>query len=138
MSIVAPQCGQFWMVPWSAAGNVAVAPHSSHSASTVPVRTAFDVDHLHGYHPTVHTLYVAPSKGGGFCYLWTNADGSCMPARAPSENKTTRATGPLGLTWYTSVSGANYPLFVNGWVRSGPADRPSPSSAPAPRGNSRP
>ena len=110
---------------WFGAQNVqapsGMSPKAIASQARKIATATFDVNHLHGYHPTVHTLYVAPRKGGGFCYLWTNADGSCMPARAPSENKATRATGPLGLTWYTSVSGANYPLFVNGWVRSGPA-----------------
>ena len=36
-------------------------------------------------HRTVHTLYVAPRKGGGICYQWTNADGGCFPAKAPSS-----------------------------------------------------
>lgn len=78
----------------------------------------FDVNHLHGNHPTVHTLYVAPRKGGGFCYLWSNADGGCMPAKAPTKTSAMRAMGPLGISWF-STGGAGYPLFIDGWVRSG-------------------
>lgn len=79
----------------------------------------FDVNHINADHPTVHTLYVAPRRGGGFCYLWTNADGGCLPAKAPSKTKAMRAMGPLGISWFSSSSGANYPLFIDGWVRSG-------------------
>lgn len=66
-------------------------------------------------HPSLHTLYVAPRKGGGFCDLWTNADDGCAPAKNPETTAESRAAGPLGLTW----SGNDYPLFVDGFVRTG-------------------
>ena len=67
----------------------------------------------------MHTLYVAPRKGGGFCYLWTNADGGCLSAKAPSKTRAMRAMGPLGISWFSNGYAAGYPLFVDGWVRSG-------------------
>ena len=45
-----------------------------------------------------HTLYIAPRKGGGFCYLWTNADGGCAPAKSPATTAESRAAGPLDVT----------------------------------------
>ena len=83
------------------------------------ITATFDVNHINADHPTVHTLYVAPRRGGGFCYLWTNADGGCLPAKAPSNTKAMRAMGPLGISWFSGSSGAHYPLFIDGWVRSG-------------------
>lgn len=80
----------------------------------------FDVNHLHGGHPTSHTLYVAPRKGGGFCYLWTNADGGCLPARPQAKTAATRATGPLGISWFGN-NNVGYPVLVDGWVRTGSA-----------------
>ena len=81
----------------------------------------FDVNHINAGHPTLHTLYVAPRKGGGFCYLWTNADGGCLTAKPPSKTRAMRAMGPLGISWFSSGYSAGYPLFVDGWVRSGAA-----------------
>jgi hypothetical protein len=66
-------------------------------------------------HPSPHTLYVAPRKGGGFCYLWTNADGGCAPVKNPATTAESRAAGPLGLTWF----GTDYPLVADGFVRTG-------------------
>jgi hypothetical protein len=77
----------------------------------------FDVNHVNAVRPTVHTLYVAPEKGGGFCYLWTDADGGCLPAKLPSETAAKRAMGPLGVSWF--ATGDGYPLLVDGWVRTG-------------------
>jgi hypothetical protein len=108
---------------WFAAENVEAPPGMNPKA--IPGRArkiasaTFDVNHLHGNHPTVHTLYVAPSKGGGFCYLWTNADAGCLPTKAPSKTRAMRAMGPLGISWFSNHYGAGYPLFVDGWVRSG-------------------
>jgi hypothetical protein len=76
----------------------------------------FDVYH-HADHPTVHTLYVAPRKGGGFCYEWTNVGGGCLPAKIPATNPAMRAFGPLSLSW--ASTNEEYPLFVDGWVRAG-------------------
>jgi hypothetical protein len=65
--------------------------------------------------PTEHELYLAPRRGGGFCYLWTNADGGCAPAENPEATAESHAAGPLGLTWF----GADYPLVADGFVRIG-------------------
>jgi hypothetical protein len=71
----------------------------------------FDVNHLHGGHPTVHTLYVAPARDGGFCYLWTNSSAGCLPPKGASKTM-----GPLGLDWFSG----DYAVLVDGWVRTGP------------------
>ena len=62
-----------------------------------------------------HTLYVAPRKGGGFCELWTKADGGCAPAKSPRTTAESRAAGPLGVSWF----GSDYPRVVDGFVRVG-------------------
>lgn len=62
-----------------------------------------------------HTLYVAPRKGGGFCELWTKADGGCAPAKSPATTAESRAAGPLGVTWF----GNEYPAVADGFVRGG-------------------
>jgi hypothetical protein len=112
---------------WFAAENVEAPPGMNPKAIPGQARriasATFDVNHLHGNHPTVHTLYVAPSKGGGFCYLWTNADGGCLTAKPPSKTRAMRAMGPLGISWFSNHYGAGYPLFVDGWVRSGATKR---------------
>lgn len=77
----------------------------------------FDDSGRHPDHPALHTLYVAPTRNGGFCYEWTNADGGCASAKNPETNAGLRATGPLGVTW--SVTNGGYPLLVDGWVRTG-------------------
>jgi hypothetical protein len=79
----------------------------------------FDESGRHYDHPALHTLYVAPRKGGGFCYEWTNADGGCAPAKSVPTNAHLRAAGPLGITW--STTNDSYPLVVDGWVRAGAA-----------------
>jgi hypothetical protein len=70
----------------------------------------FDDEHADPTRPTVHTLYVAPRKGGGFCYLWTSAGAGCLP-----QKNEPKAFGPLGLDWYST----DYTLLVQGWVRTG-------------------
>ncbi len=61
-------------------------------------------------HLTSHTLYVAPRKGGGFCFLWTNASGGCFPSKGAP-----RTMGPLGVDWFST----EYALLAIGWVRTG-------------------
>jgi hypothetical protein len=101
---------------WFGAENVS-AP-SGMSPQAIPgqarkiMSARFDANSLRGGHPTRHALYVAPRKGGGFCYVWTNADGGCAPAKAPR-----RPTGPLGLSWFAG----DYPLVVDGLVHAGAA-----------------
>lgn len=73
---------------WFGAQNVTAPPGMNSQAIPGQARkiatARFDADSLHGDHPTPHTPYVAPKKGGGFRYLWTKADGGCLPAKAPS------------------------------------------------------
>jgi hypothetical protein len=64
-----------------------------------------------------HTLYVAPRKGGGFCELWSGADGGCAPAKSPRSTAESRAAGPLGVSW-TSVNN-DPPMVIDGFVRVG-------------------
>src|SRR5262249_44939841 len=95
---------------WFGAENVGVLRGMSPKAIPGQARkiatATFDANRLEPVHPSVHTLYVAPRKGGGFCWLWTNADGGCLPAKP---------TRPLGLTWY----GNDYVVLLNGWVHAG-------------------
>jgi hypothetical protein len=56
-------------------------------------------------------LYVAPTKSGGFCYLWAGA-GGCVGSRDGTPAKPIHpGYGPLGVDVNDS--------FVHGWVRSG-------------------
>ncbi|MFL5914879.1 MAG: hypothetical protein ACJ752_04480 [Gaiellaceae bacterium] len=75
---------------------------------------SFDADHFRPTHPTIHTLYVAPTKEGGFCWLWTKASAGCLPAAGASRSK---GEGPLSLTWFSN----DYPLITLGWVRTNSA-----------------
>jgi hypothetical protein len=99
---------------WFGAENVSAPSHMSPGA--IPSQTRkitterFDANSLHGDHPTVHTLYVAPRTGGGFCYLWTNAGAGCLPSKGAPKSM-----GPLGLDWYSG----DYAVLVEGWVRTG-------------------
>lgn len=90
-------------------------PHAIPGQARKIMTARFDANSIGGNHPTLHTLYVAPRKGGGFCELWTKASGGCEPARAPSTTAESRAAGPLGVSWF----GNDYPLVVVGTVRSG-------------------
>jgi hypothetical protein len=99
---------------WFASENVGaprgMSPQAISGRARKITTAVFDDEHADPTHPTVHTLYVAPRKGGGFCYLWTEAGAGCFPVKnAPG------ALGPLGLDWYS----ADYALLVSGWVRAG-------------------
>lgn len=65
----------------------------------------FDANHVPPDHPTVHTLYVAPRKGGGFCYLWTDYSGGCADAQS---------TRPVSVDWLAN----DYAVVASGWVRT--------------------
>ncbi|HJQ75339.1 MAG TPA: hypothetical protein VJ814_10645 [Gaiellaceae bacterium] len=99
---------------WFGAENVSapsgMSPGAIPSQARKITTERFDVNHLHGGHPTVHTLYVAPRKGGGFCYLWTNSGAGCLPPKGAP-----RSLGPLGLDWFSG----DYAVLVDGWVRTG-------------------
>lgn len=75
----------------------------------------FDATGIHPDNPTVHTLYVAPTKSGGFCYEWSHSGGGCAPAKSTATNPAMQAMGPLGIGWM----GNDYPLMLSGWVRTG-------------------
>ncbi|HEU5243021.1 MAG TPA: hypothetical protein VFU33_01355 [Gaiellaceae bacterium] len=75
--------------------------------------STFDADNLPPTQPTLHTLYVAPRDGGGFCYLWTDYGGGCADAENAEEGKTNPAARPLGVSWLAN----DYAGFVDGWVR---------------------
>jgi len=113
----APASVKNWFGALSVGAPRGMDPHAIPGKARKIATAKFDVNHLHAVHPTVHTLYVAPKKGGGFCYLWTQADGGCLPAEPPSGNAAMRAMGPLGVSWFGEDDG--YPLLVDGWVRTG-------------------
>jgi hypothetical protein len=73
---------------------------------------SFDADNVDAGHPTLHTLYVAPKKSGGFCYLWTDFGGGCVD---PNSNSMPAGMGPLTVDWLAN----DYALLVDGTVRAG-------------------
>lgn len=73
----------------------------------------FDAENLPAKNPTLHTLYVAPRQGGGFCYLWTEYGGGCADAEDASAAKTDPAARPLGVEWLAN----DYAGFTDGWAR---------------------
>jgi hypothetical protein len=113
----APANVKNWFGALSVGAPSGMDPHAIPGKARKIATARFDVNHVDAGDPTLHTLYVAPKKGGGFCYLWTQADGGCLPAKPPSETAAMRATGPLGLSWF--VADEDYPLLVDGWVRTG-------------------
>jgi hypothetical protein len=103
-------------------GSENVAAPSGMSPEALPgqarkiTSATFDANHVHTTNPTLHTLYVAPRKGGGFCYLWTNYSGGCADAQGtPAYARTHPAARPLGIDWLAN----DYPVVVSGWVRTG-------------------
>jgi hypothetical protein len=73
-------------------------------ARTITTAT-FDADHPQPVHPKVHTLYVAPSKDGGFCYLWTDYSGGCARAKGSPQ---------FGVDWLAN----DYAVLASGWART--------------------
>jgi hypothetical protein len=92
-------------------------PHAIPGQARRIMTSRFDANTVVGDRPRLHTLYVAPRKGGGFCVLWTNADGGCAPAKSPRTTAESRAAGPLGVSWFSGNGGV--PLVADGWVRTG-------------------
>jgi hypothetical protein len=92
-------------------------PHAIPGQARRIMTARFDANTISGNRPRLHTLYVAPRKGGGFCELWTNADGGCAPGRSPRTTAESRAAGPLGVSWFSGNDGL--PLVADGWVRTG-------------------
>jgi hypothetical protein len=65
----------------------------------------FDADHGQPVHPIVHSLYVAPRKGGGFCFLWTDYSAGCVEAKGSPQ---------VGVDWLAD----NYAVLASGWART--------------------
>lgn len=67
-----------------------------------------------------HVLWVAPTRKGGFCYLWTKDSGGCAADRAEYERR-----GILvGVTWAAAGGGGREAVtHVNGWVLDPSAER---------------
>jgi hypothetical protein len=101
-------------------GSQNVAAPSGMSPEAIPgqarkiTSATFDANHVHSTRPTLHTLYIAPRKGGGFCYLWTNYSGGCADAESAAKAVTDPAARPLGIDWLEN----DYALLASGWVRS--------------------
>jgi hypothetical protein len=73
----------------------------------------FDANNSPPTNPTQHTLYVAPTETGGFCYLWTDYGGSCADAEDASAATTNPGTRPFGVEWLAG----DYATFTDGYVR---------------------
>jgi hypothetical protein len=73
----------------------------------------FDAYNSPPTNPTLHTLYVAPTETGGFCYLWTDYGGSCADAENASAATTNPGARPLGVEWLAG----DYATFTDGYVR---------------------
>jgi hypothetical protein len=59
-----------------------------------------------------HTLYVAPTKAGGFCYLWSHLMGGCQASRTGGFAKRISGGGEGGLYGMTVLNGTF--LLANG------------------------
>ena len=77
----------------------------------------FDANSIHSDNPTLHTLYVAPRQGGGFCFLWTEYSGGCADKESAAMATTDPAARQLGVDWLAN----DYAILVSGWVRNGTA-----------------
>jgi hypothetical protein len=97
------------------------------SGQTKKITTARFNAGVRGLRPRLHTLYVAPTKSGGYCFQWSGpwhritlsslGIGACagskgLPATAP---RWLRASGPL----WIKMPGGSDPYLVLGTVRSG-------------------
>ena len=101
-----------------AAHNTAM-PHGLNPNTTLgqprEVMTAsFDAYNSPPTNPTEHTLYVAPTETGGFCYLWTDYGGGCADPEDASAATTNPGARPFGVEWLTG----DYATFTDGYVRS--------------------
>jgi len=82
-----------------------MSPHAIPGEARKITAATFDADHVPPDHPTLHTLYVAPAKGGGFCFLWTDYSGGCAKAKSGR---------PLGVDWLAD----DFTVLASGWVRT--------------------
>jgi hypothetical protein len=91
-----------------------VSPYTKLGEAHEVMTATFDADNLPAKNPTVHTLYVAPRDGGGFCYLWTEYGGGCADPESAAKAETDPAARALGVEWLEK----DYAGFVDGWVRA--------------------
>jgi hypothetical protein len=75
----------------------------------------FDATGIHPGHGGTHVLYVAPTRKGGFCYLWKRFTGACFD---PHTQKALHS-GPLGVTWM----GNTYVQVLAGYVETGRTEK---------------
>lgn len=94
---------------------IGMSPEAIPGEAREIMSATFDATGIHPDKPTVHTLYVAPTKSGGFCYVWSHSGGGCAPGKNAPTNPAMQALGPLGLSWM----GNDYTLMLSGWVRAG-------------------
>jgi hypothetical protein len=74
----------------------------------------FDANNSPPTNPTQHTLYLAPTETGGFCYLWTDYGGGCADAEDASAATTNPGARPFGVEWLAG----DYATFTDGYVHS--------------------
>lgn len=92
-----------------------VSPQTKLGQPREIMTATFDANNLPPQNATLHTLYVAPRTGGGFCYLWTDYGGSCADPQDAAQATTKPAARPMGLSWLEH----DYVGFVDGWARGG-------------------
>ena len=73
-----------------------------------------------------HVLWVAPTRRGGFCFLWTGAFGGCMADRAlPRVPASQDEVDPLllGLSWGRNGNSSGVPTLVGGQLLAPETER---------------
>ena len=88
-------------------------PNTKLGLPRMVMTATFDANNSPPTNPTQHTLYVAPTETGGFCYLWTDYGGGCADAEDASAATTNPAARPFGVEW---LAGGLRDL--HGWLRS--------------------
>lgn len=112
----APQSVKDFFSTYDVAVPGGVSPETELGQPRQIMSASFDANHVPADHPTLHTLYVAPRKDGGFCYLWTGYGGGCAdPPGTAAYARTHPGARPLGTEWLAN----DYALLVDGWIRTG-------------------
>jgi hypothetical protein len=88
-------------------------PNTKLGRPRMVMTATFDANNSAPTNPAQHTLYVAPTETGGFCYLWTDYGGSCADAEDASAATTNPGARPLGVEWLAG----DYATFTDGYVR---------------------
>ena len=110
----APESVKAFFVSHNAAFPSGLNPDTKLGEPREIMTATFDANNLPAENPTLHTLYVAPRDGGGFCFIWTDLGGSCADAENAAQAKTDPAARPVGLDWLEN----DYAGLVDGWIRS--------------------